>query len=156
MLEIMNRLRYFALACLLAALAFGATLSLLNVDGFIAGQNLARSEQGKQLDIPYLVSLSDDAVPALHRAYLAAQPGSELKSDAKAVLSCRYRRFLLTTHAENWQSFHIAHHTASRIYAQVEGDLPVSATNIWGSAPIIVDGEIIDCFNPSTAIEWED
>lgn len=155
-LEIMNRLRYFALACLLAALSFGATLSLLNVDGFIARQNLARSEHGKELDIPYLVSLSDDAVPDMHRAYLTAQPGSDLKTHAKAVLACRYRRFLLTPRADDWQSFHISHYAASRVYSQVEGELPVSAANIRGSAPIIVDGETIDCFNPSTAIDWED
>ena len=68
-LEILRRERLFALVTLLASLGFAVSLTLLNVDGFIVRQNVARSAGGSALDVPYLASLSSDAVPALVSAY---------------------------------------------------------------------------------------
>jgi hypothetical protein len=57
--------RVFYIASIIIALCFVLTLNLINMDGFIASRNIARFEQTGKLDVPYLLSLSDDAVPAL-------------------------------------------------------------------------------------------
>jgi hypothetical protein len=48
-------------------MGFVATLNLINPDVFIARQNLDRYVQTGDLDVVYLTSLSDDAVPQLVR-----------------------------------------------------------------------------------------
>lgn len=58
----------FAIGMLLAALGFLATMNLLNPDAFIAQQNLSRYEASGEVDMAYLTTLSDDAVPYLIRA----------------------------------------------------------------------------------------
>ena len=54
-LEVLKKSRMFALAVVLAAFGFGITLNIMNVDGFIAQQNIARSVGGSELDVTYLV-----------------------------------------------------------------------------------------------------
>jgi hypothetical protein len=44
---------------------FALTLNLLNLDGFIAHRNIERFEDTGKLDVLYLTSLSDDALPAI-------------------------------------------------------------------------------------------
>jgi hypothetical protein len=56
---------FFAIGLILAAMGFLATLNLINPDAFIAKQNLARYQQTGDLDVAYLVTLSDDAIPEL-------------------------------------------------------------------------------------------
>ena len=68
-LEILKKSRMFALAVVLAAFGFGITLNIMNVDGFIARQNIARAVSGSDLDVAYLVSLSNDAIPELSNQY---------------------------------------------------------------------------------------
>lgn len=51
-------------ACVVAV-GFVLTLNVINLDAFIARQNIARFEDGERLDIAYLLALSDDAVPVL-------------------------------------------------------------------------------------------
>ena len=68
-LELLRRERLFPLAALLATIGFAVTLALVNVDGSIVRQNVARASQGKGLDVAYLASLSADSVPALAAAY---------------------------------------------------------------------------------------
>ena len=41
-LEVLKKSRLFALAMVLAAFGFGITLNIMNVDGFIAQQNITR------------------------------------------------------------------------------------------------------------------
>lgn len=57
----------FAIGALLAVMGFVATLNLINPDAFIARQNLDRYARMGDLDVAYLASLSDDAVPQLVR-----------------------------------------------------------------------------------------
>ena len=64
-LDLLGRLRGFALALVVVVVGFGLTISLINVDGLIVRQNVARAVAGWELDSGYLVGLSDDAVPAL-------------------------------------------------------------------------------------------
>lgn len=55
----------FWLGCIATALGFVLTLNLMNMDGFIANRNIARFEDTDTLDIYYLLSLSDDAIPTI-------------------------------------------------------------------------------------------
>ena len=87
-LEAFNRLRYFALAALIAGLGFGVSLNLLNADGFIARQNVHRAAQGASLDRAYLVSLSDDAVPVMFEQFDAGQLSPDLHDQLGAALAC--------------------------------------------------------------------
>jgi hypothetical protein len=59
----LQRLRTFALIATTAGLGFVATLSIVNVDGFVAARNLARFEETGDLDVAYLAQLTPDAFP---------------------------------------------------------------------------------------------
>jgi hypothetical protein len=48
-----------------AALVLVVAANLLDPEAFVVRHNVARAEDGAELDLPYLAGLSDDAVPAL-------------------------------------------------------------------------------------------
>lgn len=58
-----------AARCALTGLGFGASLNLIQVDRFIVQYNIQRETSQKDLDLVYLASLSDVAVPFLFEAY---------------------------------------------------------------------------------------
>jgi hypothetical protein len=91
-LDLLRKERFFALAAMLASVGFALTLTLLNVDGFIVRQNIARAPHGDGLDVPYLASLSTDAVPALADAYADETLPGYTRDAAGAALVCwQYR-----------------------------------------------------------------
>jgi hypothetical protein len=55
----------FAIGLMAVSIGFVATLNMLNPDAFIVRQNMARYRVSGDLDVSYLVTLSDDAVPEL-------------------------------------------------------------------------------------------
>jgi hypothetical protein len=116
LLELLGRTRAFALAALLASLGFAASLSIINVDAFIARQNIARSRVGWELDIPYLASLSLDVVPTLSE--LSARTSSSGESPhtgsnhTAAALACHAALNQDYHYDYSWKSFHF-----SRIWA---------------------------------------
>jgi hypothetical protein len=57
--------RLFWLGCIVVTAGFFATLDLMNVDAFIAHRNIERYHQTGKLDIGYLTTLSDDAIPEI-------------------------------------------------------------------------------------------
>ena len=114
-LELLGRLRSFALAAALAALGFGLTLNVLNVDGFIVRQNTARAVQGEALDAAYLVSLSEDAAPALFQSFESAGIPPAVRDDLGGVLACRAALADERAGAEAWPSFHWASYRAGRM-----------------------------------------
>lgn len=120
-LEIIQRQKVFALAAVLAAAGFVGTLSVMNVDGFIVHQNVQRTMDGEELDIEYLESLSDDAVPTIADEYRSAPDSSALHKDLGRVLE----HFANSEEFESerpWRSFHLAH---SRAVTAIDGlDLP--------------------------------
>jgi hypothetical protein len=85
-LEFRSRLRYFAAALLVAAVGFALTLQLINVDGLIARQNIARAATGESVDGDYLANVSLDAVPALVEAARAATPA--MRERINGQLAC--------------------------------------------------------------------
>ena len=104
LLEIFHRERAFAAAALIASLGFAASLSLMNVDGFIVEQNVNRAVTGQGLDVAYLVSLSSDSVPVLVREFQSRALPGLTRDAAGAVLSCRLHSDS-TRPTEDWRSF---------------------------------------------------
>ena len=146
-LELFNRERHFAATALIASLGFAVSLSLLNVDGFIVRQNVKRAVQGEGLDVPYLVSLSTDSVPAL-----AAQLGSSalpgLTRDAVgAVLFCRGQSNSGRPSAD-WRSFTISRWKAELAMQGAEGSLDgYSVSGKDWPVQILTPGKVLyNCF----------
>ncbi len=50
---------------MIAGLGFVLTLNVMNMDGFIAAHNIARFAESGKLDVGYLLTLSDDALPTI-------------------------------------------------------------------------------------------
>ena len=121
-LDILRKERTFALAALLAALGFAVTLSLLNVDAFIVRQNVARAPAGEGLDVPYLASLSADAVPALAAAFQDQSLPGLTRDAVGAVLVCRERATASQPDA-NWRAFTFSRLWADQALEQVQGQL---------------------------------
>ena len=83
------RPRLIPMTVVAAALGFLITLNLINPDGFIVRQNLARYQDTQDLDAQYLTTLSDDALPALLAVW------QQVQGDEQVVLDpiCRYTEF---------------------------------------------------------------
>jgi hypothetical protein len=121
-LDLLRRERLFPLAALLVAIGFVATLALVNVDGSIVHQNVARASQGQGLDVPYLATLSPDSVPALAAAYeFKVLPG--LTRDAVgAVLVCRLHILSQSTDGD-WRSFSLSAWWAEQAMSRLQSRL---------------------------------
>ncbi len=61
--DIARNRSWFWVGCVVVVFGFTLTLNVLNVDRFIATQNVNRWENGETFDVAYIASLSDDAVP---------------------------------------------------------------------------------------------
>lgn len=103
---LLGRPRLFALGAVAAGFAATAVLNVVSPDALIARTNLSRPA----LDIAYVASLSDDAVPTLVTRLpgLAPGPRSEL---ARALLRRDERPVA-------WQSFNVSHARARRVLAE--------------------------------------
>ncbi|MRR32202.1 DUF4173 domain-containing protein, partial [bacterium] len=106
-LELFRRRGHFALALLVMTLGFGATLAVMNVNGFITNKNVARAIAGEELDVPYLVELSSDAVPTIIERFNDAATPKAVKNDLGYALACRTA--LMDDPASlPWQGFNIS------------------------------------------------
>ena len=88
-LDILRKERTFALAALLASIGFAASLTLINVDGFIVRQNVARAAAGADLDVATLASLSSDSIPALVESLQDGSLTPGTRDAVGAALACR-------------------------------------------------------------------
>ena len=116
-LEVTNNRGRFGLALLVFSLAFALALGVMNVDGFIARQNIQRAltyRTSRDLDVSYLTELSSDAVPVMVQAYNNPDLLQNTRDKLGAELSCR-----LTLAAQEepvpWQSTHPANARAIRM-----------------------------------------
>lgn len=110
--EIMRRRDRFALAALLAVFGFGLTFGILNVDGFIARQNIQRAGVNGKLDGQYLATLSEDAVPVLVEALQRADQPAALREIIAVELSCRENAGQGGNSAPSWLSYNLSQATA--------------------------------------------
>jgi hypothetical protein len=132
----LGRLRQLAPAALAITAGFTMGLVFLNVDTFIVDRNALRYERSRDLDVIYLRSLSDDAVPRLVR--LASEASGETQQALLADLACRRDELERTRDRLEWPSAH-----ASRIRALASMDtidqelaaFPVTLDDRSGSNP---------------------
>ena len=122
LLEILHRERAFAAAALITALGLAASLALLNVDGFIVQQNVNRAMLGQGLDVPYLVSLSNDSVPILVNEFRSTSLPGMTRDAVGAVLFCRLHSDS-TRSIEDWRSFTISTWQANLAFNGVKSQL---------------------------------
>jgi hypothetical protein len=124
-IEWLQKQRLYATSMLIAALGFVFSLAFLNVDGFIVRHNVARAEAGYELDVAYLASLSEDAVPALAEAFASTRLSAGTREAVGAALACRAARYLPRQSDASWQSFHFARWQADRTMASLVSSLAI-------------------------------
>ena len=142
-LDLLHRERQVALSVLLASIGFAASLALLNVDGFIVRQNVARTGE---LDVAYLVSLSDDAVPALGDAYRDPDLSRGRREAVGAALVCM-RDGVLEDDEQDWQSFHLSNWRAEQALQSLDLDDYELVMDREAYFVITPSGEEYDCWD---------
>lgn len=144
-LDLTRQLRRFAFAALLTVMGFAATLLLMNVDGFIVRQNVARDLSGEGVDVAYLVSLSADAIPALAGLYASDNVSAATRDELGAALACV--RYAQDNHSfdESWQAFHLSRWLARKTLKAL--DLSAYSINVSEySLPVTTPlGKTYDC-----------
>ncbi len=103
---LLDRPRLFALGLCIAALGFVATLDVLDTDGFIAQQNIARYAETGKLDAQYLATLSDDATPYL--VPLLDRVASEDRNVLGGALHYRLDALEQVNKSAGWPGWHLA------------------------------------------------
>jgi hypothetical protein len=148
-LDILRRERTFALAALLASIGFGVTLTLLNVDGFIVRQNVARSAAGSALDVAYLVWLSPDSVPALVAAYQNQTLPGSTRDAVGAALVCR-KQVSSGSRDQDWRSFTLSGWQADQALRLVQSSLDAYQVqqDDWDVKVLTPGGNTYDCYQP--------
>jgi hypothetical protein len=125
-LEIIGRMRAFALVAVLVSLGFGLSLNILNVDAFIVRQNTMRAAAGQELDLAYLAGLSEDAVPVLFAEFHNQGLSGITRARLGAALAC-IKEVPFLAHgqasARSWPSFHWADYQARRLFEQYAQEL---------------------------------
>jgi hypothetical protein len=138
-----RELRRFSTACAVGLLGFTATLSLLNVDAFIVRQNAARYTESGKIDLEYIFSLSEDAVPGMVR--LAQDGPPALQESILPELACLRAQLEERTADLRWPSYHLSR--AAAISALDSLDLAQYGlrVNDYGVWSVIVDGVPQQC-----------
>ena len=121
-LDLLRKERLFALSALLASIGFAVTLSLLNVDGFIAQQNVARAVQGQGLDVAYLASLSSDSVPVLVKEFQDQSLPGYTRDAVGAVLFC-HEQVSSGKADPNWRSITLSGWQADQALQRVQSKM---------------------------------
>jgi hypothetical protein len=150
LLELLHRERFFALAALLASIAFSVTLVLVNVDGSIVRQNVHRAEGGAKLDVAYLASLSSDAVPALAQAYQSPALAEAEREAVGAALACRIH---LAANREpvDWRSFTLTRFWSDAAISPLQTDLKqyTFQKKAWPATVTSPQGHKFECSAPA-------
>jgi len=117
-LDLLQRQRTFALAALLALIGFSMSLILLNVDAFIANHNIQRAVDGQDLDVPYLASLSSDAVPTMADWFNDPAVEPTIQDGVGASLACIKAE---PSHRDTgWRSFNLSISRADQALASLD------------------------------------
>ena len=123
-IEVIKRQRAFTNIALLALMGFTASLNLLNVDAFIANQNINLAVHGKELDIFYLSTLTSDAVPTLVKEYSSSNLPSKIQDGIGAALVCyKISEETDASQTQFWQSFHFSDWNAASELNKVQESL---------------------------------
>jgi hypothetical protein len=143
----------FAIPVVLGVIGFVASLNLINVDTFIVGQNVARLEERYEIDLDYLVKLSEDAVPEL--VSLASEDIEDIK-EFIGELACWQTQLEDDLKEQSWPSSHLSRSAAREAFAEIEDDFKpyqVSQED-WGLWTVIIDGEERSCGQQQWVNGW--
>lgn len=100
----------FSLAVFLSVILFLAGMNILNPDVFIAQRNIERFNDGKKIDVYYLTTLSDDALPVTIKMLNVSD--ESIKGEFAYYM---YWRMQGRDSSNNWQSFNISRNRAQDI-----------------------------------------
>lgn len=152
-LELRNRQRAFALAAIVASLGFAASLTLMNVDGFIVRQNISRHLEGDALDVGYLASLSHDAIPVLANLYQSPALDAATRNQVGAALACfdHQNSFRQSEEPQAWQSFHFSRYQSARTLAALDLGGYEFDEEDYSSSVFTPEGDEYNCYSA-----WED
>lgn len=106
-LEVLQIRKHFALIFMIFVVGFSLTLGITNLDGFVAGRNIERAKQGKELDGVYLAFLSDDALPEMLLQYRSGNVDTQIKDALGSELACRIQAYQ-NQESIPWQSLTLA------------------------------------------------
>ncbi len=106
-----KRENLLAFALFVSVLLFVGSLNVLNVDGFVARQNVSRYNATGKLDVEYLQTLSADAVPQVAR--LLETKDAKLRGRIAGMLYQERQEML--AYPSGWQSSNFARSKALRI-----------------------------------------
>ncbi len=95
----------FAFAVFVSLLLLVASFSFLNIDATVARKNIDRYEATGKLDVRYLETLSEDAIPQVTR--LLDSEDTKLKNTIAASMYEK-REFLRDMEEEGWQSYNLS------------------------------------------------
>lgn len=122
LLDIFKHSERFFLAFLIACIGFGLTLSIMNVEGFIVQKNIERAAAGKSLDVEYIHTLSNDAVPQMVQSFKNSTTSDITHQSLGAELSCR-KYETENKEATPWMSFQPADAIANQLFIEISSDL---------------------------------
>lgn len=117
-LEWLGHTRAFGITLLACSLGFGLTLNLINVDRWIARQNILLAQRGSPLDVDYLLTLSADSTPEILRGFEDSTLPADLRGQLGATLACQRARFTEMAQAQPWQSYNFSLAHAVRLLNQ--------------------------------------
>jgi len=148
-LLLVGKLRKFALAVAMSALGFALTLNLLNIDAFIVKRNVARLEETGDVDVLYLASLSEEAVPGL--VNLAQNSSDEVQDELLGQLACWNVQLEQQLEKQTWPSVHISRLTATKAFKDLRKNFEAYEVyqEDWGYWLIHGEGEEIACAHQS-------
>lgn len=146
-LELTGNHGRFGLALLVFCFSFAIALGVMNVDGFIAHQNIQRtlhpdSQSARlALDGNYLTELSNDAVPVMVQAYQNPNLSEKAHDELGAELTCRLIVAVqeYEDDATSWQSYHPANARAIRLINPLATELRANyhAENTTSTYPYV-------------------
>ena len=120
-LLLLGKLRRLAPAALALTAGFTLSLVFINVDQFIVERNAGRYAASGDIDIAYLETLSDDAIPGL--VNFVPQASGNAGQDLLAGLACRRHAIEAAGRQLEWPSEHASRNRALVALATVDTEL---------------------------------
>jgi hypothetical protein len=117
----LGKLRRLAPAALALSCGFTLSLVLVNVDDFIVDRNAARYAASGDVDIAYLSTLTDDAIPRM--VALVPETSGQEAQDLLAALACRRHSLEALDERLEWPSAHASRSRALTALDTIDAEL---------------------------------
>jgi len=147
-IELIRHKQAFINIGMTAALGFALTLNIMDMDRFIVNNNIAQAQQGMELDVAYLSSLSADSIPALVQSYQSGDHPPEVQDGVGAALVCLQETRLMSSNSGRpWQSFHFSDWAAEKSLQPLQQDLNQYRIEkkVWEIQVVSPDGQLYPC-----------